>query len=156
VPTISRLRHNLTLIEAAEVPVDGDTQRRPVRALIERLGATGITLEGVAVTGTACAFTIDGRDTARCMGAIRELPFAVTCHERCARIAMTRSATDWPLPSPARLLDALEGAGIDIVRISADSTAMTLVVEESAADAAACVLSQFYQRAPGSAARCAS
>jgi len=29
VPTISRLRHNLTLIEAAEVSVDGDTQRRP-------------------------------------------------------------------------------------------------------------------------------
>ena len=96
--------------------------------------------------------SVDG-DTQR--RPVRELPFAVTCHERCARIAMTRSATDWPLPSPARLLDALDGAGIDVVRISADSTAMTLVVDEGEADAAACVLSQFYQRAPGAAARLA-
>jgi aspartokinase len=156
VPTISPLRHNVTLIEVAEAPRDDGKKRQSVRTLIERLGAAGITLEGVAATGTTCTFMIEGRDTARFASAIRDLGFSVKCHERCARIAMTRSATDWPLPSPARLLEALEVAGIEIVRVSADGTAMTLVVDESDASAVACVLSRFYQRSPGSTARLVS
>jgi hypothetical protein len=72
------------------------------------------------------------------------LDVQITLQERCARIALTRAATDWPLPSLGRVLQALDDEGIDVVHLVYDPTALTVLVDEGEADHVARIFSRFY------------
>jgi hypothetical protein len=95
---------------------------------MDHLAAAHISPEGVFITEEGCAFIIDGRDAARFTSAI------------------------WPLPPAGRILEAFENAGIDVVHLSGDASALTVIVNESQADRVAGVFSRFYQPASRSVA----
>jgi aspartokinase len=122
---------------------------------MEHLTVAGITLEAVAISSDGCSFIIDSRDRTRFADAIRDLDLnlAVKLHDRCARVALTRTATDWPLPSLGRVMQAFDDEGIDVVHLTSDATALTVLVDESEADHVVGVFSRFYQpsatHAPG-------
>jgi len=120
---------------------------------MEHLATSGITLEAVAINQDGCSFIIDSRDGARFASAIGELNVAVKLHDRCARVALTRTATDWPLPSLGRVMEAFDAEGIDVVHLTSDATALTVLVDEHQADHVVGVFSRFYQPAASSASR---
>lgn len=119
---------------------------------MDHLAAAGITLEAVAIDHEGCSFIIDSRDATRFASAIDELNVAIKLHDRCARIALTRTATDWPLPSLGRVMKAFDDEGIDVLHLNGDATALTVIVDESAADHVLGVFSRFYQPASRSVA----
>ena len=114
---------------------------------MEHLGASGISLEAAAITGDGCSFIIDSRDGTRFVSAINDLNVAIKLQDRCARVALTRTATDWPLPSLRRVMEAFDNEGIDVVHLTSDATALTVVVDEREADRVVGLFSRFYQPA---------
>jgi aspartokinase len=114
---------------------------------MEHLAASGIAMEAVAITGDGCSFIIDSRDGARFASAIVDLNVALKLHDHCARVALTRTATDWPLPSLKRVMEALDNEGIGVVHLTSDATALTVLVDEREADRVAASFSRFYQPA---------
>ena len=145
VPTISKLRHHLSFAHI----VEGETQ--PAHKLhcecsvIEHLMKSGISLEAVAIEADGCSFIIEDRYVQRFASAVRDLNVAVTVREHCARVALTRTITDWPLPPLHELMHAFESDGIDVVHLTADASSVTVVVGERDADRVAHVFSRFYQ-----------
>jgi aspartokinase len=146
-PTISRLRHHVSFAQVIEGETESPQRRRCECSVIEHLTASHITLEAVAINADGCSFIIDSRDSTRFATAIRELNVAVKLRDHCARIALTRNATDWPLPSLGRLMHSLEAESIDVVHLVADANALTVVVDDQDADRVAGVFSRFYQPA---------
>jgi hypothetical protein len=151
-PCVSRLRRHVSFVQVIEGELDCGHKRHCERSIMDHLNAAHISPEGVFITEEGCAFIIDGRDAARFASAIDDLNVAVKVHERCARVALTRTATDWPLPPAGRILEAFENAGIDVVHLSGDASALTVIVNESQADRVAGVFSCFYQPASRSVA----
>lgn len=119
---------------------------------MDHLTAAGITLEAVAIDDEGCSLIIDGRDAARFATAIEGLNVAVKIHEKCARVSLTRTATDWPLPPMRRVMEAFDDEGIDVVHLTGDATALTVIVDEREADHVLSVFSRFYQPAGRSVA----
>jgi hypothetical protein len=152
-PSVSRLRRRVSFARVIEGDVDPAKRRHCERALMEHLIASGITLEAVVINDDGCSFIIDGRDEARFAKSIGELNVAVKFHEHCARIALTRSATDWPLPSLSSVMEAFDDEGVDVVNLTSDAATLTVLVEEPLADRVVQILSRFYQpsgaRTPG-------
>ncbi|HEV8020229.1 MAG TPA: hypothetical protein VGP41_03130 [Candidatus Lustribacter sp.] len=112
---------------------------------MDHLTSAGITLEAVAINDEGCSFIIDSRDAERFANAIDELNVAVKLHDKCARVALTRTPTDWPLPSMGRVMQAFDDEGIDVVHLNGDATALTVIVDEGEADHVLRVFSRFYQ-----------
>jgi hypothetical protein len=110
-PSISRLRRRVSFVQVIEGDLDGARKRHCERSVVEHLAAAGITLEAVAIDNEGCSFIIDSRSATRFVAAIDELNVALKLHDRCARIALTRSATDWPLPSLGRVMKAFDDEG---------------------------------------------
>jgi hypothetical protein len=146
-PTISRLRHHVSFAQVIEGETDGPQRRRCECSVVEHLAASHVALEAVAINADGCSFLIDSRDGSRFAKAVRELNVAVKLRDGCARIALTRSATDWPLPSLGRLMQSLEAEKIDVVHLVGDANGLTVVVDEHDADRVAAVFSRFYQPA---------
>jgi len=70
-----------------------------------------------AVGGDGCSLIVDSREDSRLASAIRDLNVAVKIHDRCARVSLTRAATDWPLPA----LDRVVGVFPRFYRPAADA-----------------------------------
>ena len=149
VPT-SRLRHHLSFAQVIEGETNCAARLRAECALIEQLNASHVALEAVAITGEGVSFVFDGRDGARFTQAIRDLNVAVKIRDKCARINLTRSPTDWPLPTLDRLMSAFDHAGIDVVHLAADASAITVLVDDADAARAGSVFAQFYSRSGSS------
>jgi aspartokinase len=149
VPTISRLRHNLTFAHVVEGETQAGHKLHCECAVIDQLTHAGISVEAVDISVDGCSFIIEGRDAKRFTGAVRDLNVAVTVRERCARVALTRSATDWPLPPLVQLMHAFENDAIDVVHLAADASSVTVIVNEHDADRVGAVFSRFYQRQHG-------
>jgi len=146
-PSVSRLRRRVSFVAVIEGDLDGANKRHCERSVMDHLTTAGITLEAVAINAEGCSFIIDSRDAARFATAIDELNVAVKVHDKCARVALTRTATDWPLPSMRRVMGAFDDEGIDVVHLTSDATALTVIVDEREADHVAGVFSRFYQPA---------
>jgi aspartokinase len=147
VPSLSRLRRHVSFAEIIEGDVDRAQKRSCERSVMEHLAASGIAVEATAISGDGCSFIIDGRDAARFAAAVQDLNVTVKLHERCARIALTRSSTDWPLPPLKRVMEAFDEADIEIVHLTSDLNALTVLVDEHEADHVVGVFSRFYQPA---------
>ena len=141
---------------AEAVPRDGAKSHQCGRQVVERLFASGIKPEAAVVGTDGCAFVIDSRDAERAREAAEGLDVTLTLHEGCARIALTRNATDWPLPSLDRVLRLLDDAGIAIVHLAGDGSGLTIVVEDSEADRVVNLFSGFYVPAHARTTRLAS
>jgi hypothetical protein len=141
---VSRVRRHLSFVDV-RVPSDADgTRTRP--SMVERLITLHVRPEALDVDRSGCRFIINERDASAFTAALANDRAAVTVRAGCARIALTRTATDWPLPPLDRLLLAMNGAGIDIVHLNGDATSMTIVVDEHDADRVVSLLSFAYQR----------
>ena len=144
-PSVSRLRRRVSFAQVIEGEIDAVEKRHCERSVIENLTASGITLEAAEITADGCSFIIDSRDGTRFTSAIHGLNVAVKLQDRCARIALTRTGTDWPLPSLGRVMEAFDQQGIDVVHLTSDATAMTVLVDEREADHVVGIFSRFYQ-----------
>jgi aspartokinase len=153
-PSVSRLRRRMSFAQVIEGDLDRLDRRHCERSVMEHLTAAGIMLEAVAIGSDGCSFIIDSRDRARFTTAVHDLDLnvCVKLHDCCARVALTRSATDWPLPSLGRVMQAFDDEGIDIVHLTSDATALTVLVDESEADHVVGVFSRFYQPSGSNAA----
>jgi aspartokinase len=148
-PSVSRLRRRVSFAQVIEGDLDCTNRRHCERSVMEHLMASGITLEAVAIESDGCSFIIDSRDADRFTDAVAELNVAVKLLDHCARVALTRAATDLPLPTIGRVMRAFDDESIDVVHLTGDATALTVVVADREADHVVDVLSRFYQR-PGS------
>jgi aspartokinase len=119
---------------------------------MERLAASGIPIDAVAISGDGCSFIMNTRDGGRFASAIRDLNVAIKVHGHCARVALTRAAMDWPLPALKSVMEALDAAALGIVHLTSDATSMAVVVDEAEADRVVGVLSRFYRPAAHSIA----
>jgi len=146
-PSISRLRRRVSFAQVIEGDLDGAHKRHCERGVVQHLTAAGIRLEAVAIDNEGCSFIIDSRDATRFAAAVDELNVAVKLHDHCARIALTRTATDWPLPALGRVMEAFDNEGIDVVHLNGDANALTVIVDEREADHVLGVFSRFYQPA---------
>jgi hypothetical protein len=151
-PCVSRLRRHVSFAQVIEGDLDRAQKRHCERTVMDHLAGAGISLEAVAIDNEGCSFIIDSRDGTRFTEAIDELNVAIKLHDRCARIALTRTATDWPLPALGRVMKAFDDEGIDVVRLNGDANALTVIVDESEADHVLGVFSRFYQPASRSVA----
>ena len=114
---------------------------------MDHLREAGITVEAAAINEEGCSFIIDSRDGTRFASAIDKLNVAVKLHDRCARVALTRTATDWPLPPLGRVMEAFDDESIDVVHLTSDANALTVLVDEREADRVVGVFSRFYRPA---------
>ena len=137
----------MSFAQVIEGELDAANKRHCERSVMERLTASGITVEAAAINEEGCSFIIDSRDGTRFASAIDKLNVAVKLHDRCARVALTRTATDWPLPSLGRVMEAFDDEGIDVVHLTSDATALTVLVDECEADRVVGVFFRFYQPA---------
>jgi len=144
-PTVSRIRRHLAFAHVIEGQIEGEKKRQCERSLMEGLTASGIRPEAVAITADGCSFVIDRREESRLAAVIQDAKMTVKLRDHCARIALTRTAMDWPLPSLERVMQAFDAESIDIVHLSGDATALTVVVDEREADHVVGVFSRFYQ-----------
>jgi aspartokinase len=135
----------MSLAQVIEGELDCAHRRNCERSVMEHLVSSGITLEAIAIDTDGCSFIIDSRDGARFATALHDLNVAVKLHDGCARVALTRTATDWPLPSLGRVMAAFYNEAIDVVHLTSDATALTVLVDESAADRVVGIFSRFYQ-----------
>jgi aspartokinase len=135
----------VSFAQVIEGELDCADRRHCERSVMEHLMSSGITLEAAAINSDGCSFIIDSRDGTRFAAAINELNVAVKLHDRCARVALTRTATDWPLPPLGRVMEAFDNEAIDVVHLTSDATALTVVVDEGEADHVVGILSRFYQ-----------
>lgn len=104
-----------------------------------------IAIEAVAIEADGCSFIIEDRNAKRFTDAVRDLNVAVTVREHCARVALTRTITDWPLPPLHEVMHAFAANAIDVVHLAADASSLTVVVGERDADRVANVFSRFFQ-----------
>ena len=132
--------------------LDGKNRRRCECSVMEHLTAAKIPVEAVAIDEDGCSFIIDSRDAARFANAIHDLNVAVKLHDRCARVALTRSSTDWPLPALGRVMKAFDDEGIDVVHLASEANVLTVLVDESQTDRVVGVFSRFSQPASRSVA----
>ena len=114
---------------------------------MEQLAKSGITPEAVAIDGEGCSFIIDSRDGGRFASAVHELNVAVKLHDHCARVALTRTAMDWPLPSLGRVIQAFDDEGIALVHLSSDASVLAVLVDEGEVDRVVGLLARFCQPA---------
>jgi hypothetical protein len=135
----------MSLATISESDVRGTEKRRRERLVIDRLTASGISLETVGFSGNECCFLIDGRKGQRFESLIREMNLGVTVRAKCACLSVTRTATDSPLPSITNVMQALDDADIDVLHLTADLSVLRMVVDESEADRLATLLASFYQ-----------
>lgn len=143
-PSVSRLRRRVALAQVIEGELDFANRRHCERSVMEHLMTSGITLEAIAIDSDGCSFIIDSRDGPRFAAALNELNVAVKVHDRCARVALTRTATDWPLPSLGRVMAAFDTEAVDVVHLTSDANALTVLVDEGEADRVVGILSRFY------------
>ena len=151
-PSVSRIRRHMSFAHVIEGELDGTKRRRCECSVMEHLTASKIPVEAVAIDEDGCNFIIDSRDASRFAEAIQELNVAVKFHDRCARVALTRSSTDWPLPALGRVMKAFDAEGIDVVHLSSEANVLTVLVEESQADHVVSVFSRFSQPASSNVA----
>jgi aspartokinase len=155
-PSVSRLRRRVAFAQVIEGDVAGPKRRHCERSVMQHLATSGISPEAVVIGGDGCSFIVDSRDSSRLASAVRDLNVAVKIHDRCARVALTRTATDWPLPALNRVIEVFDDEGIDLVNLTSDATALTVLVDERDADRVVSVFSRFYRpaadKAPGSLA----
>jgi len=137
----------MSFAQVIEGELDGTNRRRCECSVMEHLTASKIPVEAVAIDEDGCSFIIDSRDALRFAAAIHELNVAVKLHDRCARVALTRSSTDWPLPALGRVMKAFDDEGIDVVHLSSEANALTVLVDESQADHVVNVFARFSQPA---------
>jgi aspartokinase len=121
----------MAFVELTEGELEPGPRSACESTLFERLEASGVTPEMVAINSAGCFFTVDERDTARVRAAVASLNVALHLRNSCARVALTRGEADWPLPSLARVLVAIGARGVDVVHVTADASAVNVVVAES-------------------------
>jgi hypothetical protein len=141
---MSRLRHNIAFATITEGAVRGTEKRRCERQFIDQLTASGIALEQVDFNGNECSFSIDSRMSSRFESVLRGLNLAVNVRKKCACLTLTRTPTDVPLPALSRVIQVLDDEAIDVLHLTADLSALRLVVDESEADHVASVVPRFY------------
>jgi aspartokinase len=146
-PTVSRIRRHLSFAQVIEGQIEGEKKCHRELSVIEHLAASGVTPEAVAINDNVCSFIIDSCDGTRFADALHEPNMTVNIREHCARVALTRTATDWRLPSLGRVMQAFDTEGIDVVHLAGDAVALTVLVDEREADHVAGVFSRFYQPA---------
>jgi aspartokinase len=137
----------MSFAQVIEGELVGSNRRRCECSVMEHLTASKIPVEAVAIDEDGCSFIIDSRDALRFANAVAGLNVAVKFHDRCARVALTRSSTDWPLPSLGRVMKAFDDEGIDLVHLTSEANALTVLVDESQADRVVGVFSRFSQPA---------
>ena len=141
---MSRLRHNIAFATVAEGDVRGTEKRHCERRFIDQLTASGIALEHVDFSGNACNFVIDSRKSSHFASVVRELNLGVLIRDKCACLTLSRTPTDVPLPSLARVIQVLDDEAIDVLHLTADFTALRLIVDEPEGAHVAAIASQFY------------
>jgi hypothetical protein len=141
---MSRLRHNIAFATIAEGDVRGTEKRRCERLFIDQLTASGIALEQVDLNGNACTFVFDARKSTRFAQVVQALNLAVHVRRQCACLTVSRTPTDVPLPSLARVIEVLDEEAIDVLHLTADGSALRLVVDESDAEHLATIVPRFY------------
>jgi aspartokinase len=150
-PSLSRVRRHISFVEVSEGHVEAGTKSHCERSIMERLATSGIPIDAVEISGNGCSFIINSRDGGRFASAIRDLNVAVKFYAHCARVALTRAATDWPLPALKSVMEAFDAAALGIVHLTSDATSVTVVVNEGEADRVVGVLSRFCRPAAISA-----
>ena len=132
-PSLSRPRSNVAFVELTEGDLEPAARASCETTLFARLTASGVVPDLVAINAAGCFFTIDERDVAQVRAAVASLNAALRLRTACARVTLRRGEADWPLPSLADVLLALNAHALEVVHVTADATAVDVVV--AAADA---------------------
>jgi aspartokinase len=143
-PIVSRVRRHLSFVHVSNSP--NSERDTCARSLVERLAASRVHPEALDVDPNGYRLIINDRDESAFVAALAGGRDVITLRGHCARVALTRAATDWPLPSLERLLPAIAAEGIDIVHLSGDAASMTIVVDEHDADRVVSLLTCSYRR----------
>jgi hypothetical protein len=143
-PSLSRVRRHLSFVEVIEGDVDSAKKCHCERSVMEQLAASAIPFDAVAISSEGCSFIINGRDEARFAAAIRDLNVAAKVHGHCARVVLTRTVIDRPLPPVRSVMEAFDAASIGIVHLNSDASSLTVLVDERNANRVVEVLSAFY------------
>lgn len=136
----TRRRYHLCFASITEGDLSSPARERCESKLFGRLRASGIDVTMVAVNEDGCAFATDHHDLRALEAAVRELNVALRLRTGCARVALVRRSGRSAIPPVARLIGDLADAGIGIVHLSADDDALSVLVDETDATAAAHIM----------------
>jgi aspartokinase len=134
------MRHGLCFASVIEGETTSPARERCESALFERIAASGITIEMLAVSDVGCVFAVDQLDAARLCEAAQHLNVAIRLRRGCTRVRTRRGAR--PAPTAAQVIAALAEAGIGIVHLCADRDGVAALVDEADAPRAIAVLTR--------------
>jgi hypothetical protein len=97
----------MAFVELTEGELEPGARSACESTLFAPLEASGIAPEMVAINSAGCFFTVDERDGARVRAAVASLNVALRLRTACARVTLVRGEADWPLPSLASVLVAI-------------------------------------------------
>ena len=136
----TRLRHHLCFASIIEGDLNSLVRERCESKLFGRLLASRAYITMLAVNDEGCAFATDRHDVPALEAAVHELNVALRLRTGCARVSLLRRRSGTPIPPVARVIGALAAAGIEIVHLAADDDALSVLVDDENASAAARIM----------------
>lgn len=144
------MRHGLCFASVIEGETASPARERCESALFERIAASGIALEMLAVSDVGCVFAVDQVDVPRLCEATQRLNVAIRLRSGCTRIRTRRGCR--PIPSAAQVIRALAAEGIGIIHLCADRDGVAVLVDTGDARRATAVMTHLRDAAATTAA----
>lgn len=121
------MRHGLCFASVIEGETASPARERCESALFERIAASGIAIEMLAVSDAGCVFAVDHHDLPRLYEAAQRLNVALRVRSGCTRVRTRRGSR--PAPSAAQVISALAEEGIGIIHLCADRDGVAVLVD---------------------------
>lgn len=134
------MRHGLCFASVIEGETTSPARERCESTLFERIAASGIALEMLAVSDAGCVFAVDQLDVPRLYEAAKRLNVAIRLRSGCSRVRTRRGSR--PIPTAAQVIGALAGEGIGIIHLFADREGVAVLVDTHDAPRAVSVLTR--------------
>lgn len=144
------MRHGFCFASVIEGETASPARERCESALFERIAASGIALEMLAVSDVGCVFAVDHLDVPRLYEAAARLNVAIRVRSGCTRVRTRRGSR--PVPSVAHVIAALADERIGIIHLCADREGVAVLVDTEDAARAVGVMTHLRDRSSTTAA----
>jgi aspartokinase len=144
------MRHGLCFASVIEGETTSPARERCESTLFERIAASGITLEMLAVSDGGCVFAVDQLDVPFLCQAAQRLNVAIRLRSNCSRVRTRRGAR--PIPTAAQVIGALAREGIGIIHLFADREGVAVLVDTDDAPRAVGVMTHLGEASATTAA----
>jgi aspartokinase len=136
-------RPHIAFVDLTEGELEASARAACESTLFERLEASRVAVEMVAINTVGCFFTVDEQDIGQLRTAAASLNVAVRLRRACAWVSLRRGSAKSALPSLARVLCAIGARDVEVVHVTSDAVAVDVVVSASDAAVVADVLASF-------------